>query len=129
MTSFTSQITFLNFRDYDRGRDFMTRVLQLEPLYDIGWAVVYGIAGKAFLGVVDHSQRPQSPCRDGILISLTADRLEPWYDHVRAFVPVSPIREVPGAGLRSFFFTGPEGVQFEIQQFLPENRDACRLFG
>ena len=116
MTPFASQITFLDFEDYAAGRDFLSRVLQLEPVYDIGWACVYGIAGKAFLGAVNHRHRAV-PHREDLLISLTTDSIEDWHRHIGAQLEVSPIAEVPDAGLRSFFFTGPEGWQFEIQQF------------
>ena len=116
MAGFTSQITFLDFENYAAGKKFMSRVLQLEKVYDIGWAAVYQIAGKAFLGIVDRRQG-KIPPRDGLLISLTTDCIEDWHAHVSACLPVSPIAEVPGAGLKSFFFTGPEGWKFEIQQF------------
>ena len=116
MTPFASQITFLDFSDYAAGKEFMTRILGLETVYDIGWAAVYGIAGKAFLGITDRRQHPLPP-RDGLLISLTTDCIEQWHTHIASFLTVSPIAEVPGAGLRSFFVTGPEGWRFEIQQF------------
>ena len=116
MTPFTSQITFLDFEDFAAGKEFFSQVLQLEPVYDIGWATVYGIAGKAFLGIVDRRQKCV-PHRDGLLISLTTDCIDSWHAHVRSYLEVSPIAEVPGAGLKSFFFTGPEGYRFEIQQF------------
>lgn len=116
MAAFTSQITFLDFENYAAGKEFMSQVLQLEPVYDIGWAAVYGVAGKAFLGIVDRRQK-SLPSRDGLLISLTTDCIEDFYAHISTCLPVSPIAEVPGAGLKSFFFTGPEGWKFEIQQF------------
>lgn len=116
MTPFASQITFLDFEDYAAGKEFLSKVLQLEIVYDIGWATVYGIAGKAFLGIVDRHQK-SSPHKDSLLISLTTDCIEDWYAHVSSFLEVSPIAEVSDAGLKSFFFTGPEGYRFEIQQF------------
>ena len=117
MKSFASQITFLDFADYAAGKEFMSRVLGLEVVYDIGWAAVYGIAGKAFLGVVDRKKQ-ENPHKEGLLISLTTDCIEDWYAHISSFLEVSPIAEVPDAGLKSFFFTGPEGWRFEIQQFI-----------
>lgn len=119
MTSFASQVTFLDFEDYRAGKDFMTRVLQLENVYDIGWAIVCGAAGRAFLGLVDREKQTH-PHPEGLLISLTTDCIEAWHRHISAFLQVSPIAEVPGAGLKSFFFTGPEGYRFEIQQFTAE---------
>ena len=114
MEPFASQITFLDFADYAAGKEFMSGVLGLEQVYDIGWAAVYKIAGKAFLGVVNRKPRTH---QDGLLISLTTDACEEWHRRISAHLEVSPIARVPEAGLRSFFFTGPEGYRFEIQQF------------
>ena len=125
MTPFASQITFLDLTDYAAGTEFLTQVLGLEPIYDIGWAAVYGVAGKAFLGLVHHPG-PEANRGAGLLISLTTDRIEAWHRRIGARVQVSPIAEVQGAGLRSFFFTGPEGYRFEVQQFTEE--DGKKLF-
>ena len=119
MEPFSSQVTFLNFCDLEAGKAFLQDVLGLEVVYDIGWAVVYGIAGKAFLGAVDRAGSGRAQDRDAMLISLTTGEIEAWHDRIAAKLPgVSPIREVPDAALASFFFTGPEGYRFEIQQFL-----------
>ena len=116
MASFASQITFLDLEDYEAGAEFLSAVLGLERVYDIGWAAVYGITGRAFLGIVD--RKGQCSNRGaGLLISLTTDCIEQWHRRIGSSLEVSPIEEVPGAGLRSFFFTGPEGYRFEIQQF------------
>ena len=55
MNAFSSQITFLNFRDYEAGKRFLSEILELKPVYDIGWATVYAVSENAFLGAVDHS--------------------------------------------------------------------------
>ena len=116
MAPFSSQITFLDFEEYAAGKAFMSRVLGLQNVYDIGWAAVYQTSPGAYLGIID---RPQNtlPRKEGLLISLTADSLEAWHRRIGAYTEVSPIEEVADAGLRSFFFTGPEGYRFEIQQF------------
>lgn len=129
MKPFTSQITFLSFRDYEAGKAFLQEVLGLSPVYDTGWAVVCQTADGAYVGAVDHS-RSSAPggSSEGVLISLTTSEIERWHSRVTAQLgaEVSPIREIPDAGLRSFFFRGPEGYQFEIQEFLlPE---AKKLF-
>jgi hypothetical protein len=37
---------------------------------------------------------------------------------------LTPIRDNPEIGLRSFFFKGPEGYDFEIQEFVrPQDRE------
>ena len=127
MKPFTSQITFLSFRNYESGEAYLKEVLGLTPVYDTGWAVVFRAAGGACVGAVDHSRSSvRSGSAEGMLISLTTSEIEHWHSHVTAQLgsEVSPIREIPDAGLKSFFFRGPEGYQFEIQQFLlPEAKN------
>ena len=122
---YSSQITFLNFKDFECGKKFMVDCLGLEEIYNVGWAVVYRAAEKAFLGVVDHSST-ELGAKDGVLISLTTGSAESLHQRVSAYMKgrVSDIKEIPEAGLKSFFFTGPEGFKFEIEEFLlPEIRE------
>ena len=127
MQNFTSQITFLNFRDYEAGRAFLSETLGLTPVYDIGWATVFSVAEGAYLGAVDHSRSAVTHgSAEGMLISLTTREIGQWHDRLTGKVEVSPIREIPDAGLRSFFFHGPEGYSFEIQQFT--RPEAQKLF-
>ena len=99
----TSQITFLYFDHLPQAKDFFEEVLQLEKVYDPEWAVVYRTTGKAFIGAVDAS-RGSIPVhhKGGVLISITVDNIE----------------SIESVGLKSFFFKGPEGYEFEIQQFV-----------
>ena len=120
--TFSSQITFLNFKDFECGKNFMKNILGLPEVYNIGWAVVYRAAEKAFLGVVD-SDRSELGKKDGFLISLTTDDAEKFHEKISLKLGdrVSTVKEIPDAGLKSFFFTGPEGFNFEIEEFiLPE---------
>ena len=71
---------------------------------------------------MDHSKSGLG-AKDGVLISLTTDCVEKWHRHISEYMEgrVSEIEEIPSAGIKSFFFTGPEGFNFEIEQFiLPE---------
>ena len=122
---FSSQITFLNFRDFECGKDFIKNTLGLPEVYNIGWAVVYRAAERAFLGAVDGGKSELGK-KDGVLISLTANDAEKFHSRISARLgeAVSDVKEIPSAGLKSFFFTGPDGFQFEIEEFLlPELKD------
>ena len=117
----TSNITFLYFNDLEAAKPFFEEVLGLEKAYDPGWAAVYRLHDKAFLGAVDnHSGSIQVTSTDSVLISLTVDNIEEVHESLkgsRGVEGLSEIKQVKDLALKSFFFTGPEGYHFEVEQF------------
>ena len=117
----TSNITFLYFNDLEAAKPFFEEVLGLEKAYDPGWAAVYRLRDKAFLGAVDnHSGSIQVTSTDSVLISLTVDTIEEVHESLkgsRGVEGLSEIKQVKDLALKSFFFTGPEGYHFEVEQF------------
>ena len=116
----TSNITFLYFNDLEAAKPFFEEVLGLEKAYDPGWAAVYRLRDKAFLGAVDnHSGSIQVTSTDSVLISLTVDNIEEVHESLkgsRGVEGLSEIKQVKDLALKSFFFTGPEGYHFEVEQ-------------
>lgn len=117
----TSNITFLYFNDLEAAKPFFEEVLGLEKAYDPGWVAVYRLRDKAFLGAVDnHSGSIQVTSTDSVLISLTVDNIEEVHESLkgsRGVEGLSEIKQVKDLALKSFFFTGPEGYHFEVEQF------------
>lgn len=117
----TSNITFLYSNDLEAAKPFFEEVLGLEKAYDPGWAAVYRLRDKAFLGAVDnHSGSIQVTSTDSVLISLTVDNIEEVHESLkgsRGVEGLSEIKQVKDLALKSFFFTGPEGYHFEVEQF------------
>ena len=117
----TSNITFLYFNDLEAAKPFFEEVLGLEKAYDPGWAAVYRLRDKAFLGAVDnHSGSIQVTSTDSVLISLTVDNIEEVHESLkgsRGVEGLSEIKQVKDLALKSFFFTGPERYHFEVEQF------------
>ena len=117
----TSNITFLYFNDLEAAKPFFEEVLGLEKPYDPGWAAFYRLRDKAFLGAVDnHSGSIQVTSTDSVLISLTVDNIEEVHESLkgsRGVEGLSEIKQVKDLALKSFFFTGPEGYHFEVEQF------------
>lgn len=116
----TSQVTFLNFNDLEKAKVFFDDVLKLEKAYDPGWACVWRTGCGAFVGGVDAKNASvKGTEKGGVLISLTVRNIDEVYDRLKSenLDGMSAIKEVPGIELKSFFFTGPEGYKFEIQQF------------
>ncbi len=127
LMNISSQITFLYFNDYQAGCEFLESVLELEPVYDPGWAKVFRSVGNSYIGAVKASEGSiDGQKKGGVLVSLTVDDVTHYYDRFKSqkVTDLSEIKYFEDIGLRSFFFKGPEGYDFEIQEFLnPELKD------
>ena len=84
----TSNITFLYFKDLEKAKHFFSETLGLEVAYDPGWACVYRLKDKAFLGAVDNAQGSiQVDSTSSVLQRLRV--LKVW----TAFRPLSRLRK------------------------------------
>lgn len=119
--TYDSQMTFLYFDDFEKGKFFLENVLLLKAVYSPEWAVVYQGAGSAYIGAVDAKRGSiNSHVRGGFLVSLTVEDVLPSYQRLSAHPDIkdlSAIKVFGDIGVKSFFFKGPEGYDFEIQQF------------
>ncbi|MDL2225981.1 VOC family protein [Eubacteriales bacterium OttesenSCG-928-M02] len=118
-----SQITFLYFADLDAAIPFFEEILGLTKAMDEGWCKVWQVAEKAFLGGVDVSHGSVAVKeRSGTLISITVPDVDAAYEElVQKGVAIEKQPHTSSRiPLRSFFIKGPEGYDFEIQQFLDE---------
>lgn len=125
----TSQIIFLYFNDYEAGCYFLEEVLDLEPVYNPGWAKVYRSVSDAYIGAVKAEDGSiKSRHKGGTLISLTVQNVDEMYliFKQKNLKELSEIKYFDDIGLKSFFFKGPEGYDFEIQEFI--NKDLRALF-
>lgn len=125
----TSQITFMFFEDFNNACKFFNDVLGLEEILDQGWVRVWRTSQTAYVGATDiKSGSITVKERGGTLISLTVNDVFGWYDRLKPFKlkEMTAVKVLEDIGLRSFFFKGPEGYDFEIQEFM--NPDLKKLF-
>jgi len=117
----TSNITFLYFNDLAKAKEFFSETLGLPVAYDPGWACVYRLRDKSFLGAVDNASGSiQVDSTSSVLVSMTVSNLHEVHAALKGAKGVdglSPIKQVKDMALESFFFTGPEGYHFEVEQF------------
>lgn len=127
MNAYQSQMTFLYFDDFEGGKSFLQDVLGLKPVYTPDWAVVYQAAGTAYIGAVDAKRGSvSSHVRGGFLVSLTVSDVLPYYERLKDQATVRDLTQIKvfeDIGVKSFFFKGPEGYDFEIQQFTSSTYD------
>lgn len=117
---FSSCVTFLYFRDFSGAKQFFSSVLGLEEVLDQGWAAIWKVGKSGFVGAVD-ADKGSIPVtsRDGVLVSFTVSDVGLWHERMTG-APVTgltPVKHNSEIGLKSFFFQGPEGYNFEIQEF------------
>lgn len=117
---YSSAITFLSYEDFSYGINFIENVLQLDLVLDQGFARVYGVNQKAFLGIVQ--KRDNDEVSGSTLFSLSTRNVESEYKRVRQLrvYNLTEIKHFESIPLKSFFFDDIEGHKFEIQQFLNE---------
>lgn len=118
---YSSAITFLYYKDFSYGVDFLESVLELELVMDQGFARVYQVNQKSFLGIVQENDASDVP--GSTLFSFTTNEVEEEYQRVRKLevYKLSEIKHFKQIPLKSFFFDDLEGHKFEIQQFLKQD--------
>lgn len=118
--SISSQITFLYFNNYEDSCRFFDEILELEKVYSPQWACVWKTSEKSFIGAVKAEKGSiESNKRGGVLISLTVENTEEIYEKLKKYEldSLSDIKYFEDIKVKSFFFKGPEGYDFEIQEF------------
>lgn len=126
-----SGITFLYFDDLVGARAFFTEILGDRIVVDHGWVAIWQAGPGCFIGAVD-AKRSSIPLtsRGGMLVSLNVHDVPAWHERIRGMAQgasqdapyqvtsITPITINDETGDMSFFFKGPEGYDFEIQEFL-----------
>lgn len=121
MNRFSSSITFLYYKDFEKGCQFIDEVLDLTVIMDQGFAKVYKISETSFLGAVKISDSSIiSEYKGGTLVSLNTTSVIEEYQRVKVMdvcdlTEIKLFEEIP---LRSFFFKDHENHDFEIQEFI-----------
>jgi predicted enzyme related to lactoylglutathione lyase len=118
---FQSQITFLYFKELQPAAAFFEDVMGFEVVDDQGWARLYRISGNAFMGAVSGEKAFRQPQeQSAVLVTLAVDDVPGWYEYLKS-KNVKILREMEDRKdnqVRCFFFEGPGGYAFEVQQFL-----------
>ena len=117
---YSSAITFLYYSDFSYGINFVENILQLNLVMDQGFARVYQVNEKAFLGIVQ--KKDSTEVSGSSLFSITTTKVQEEYDRVKQLnvYDLTEIKYFESIPLKSFFFDDAEGHKFEIQQFLKD---------
>ena len=118
-----SGITWLYYDNFAQATTFYEEVLGFEPVVDQGWAKIYLISNRAFLGAVN-SQAGKGYCmtqqESAVLLTLVVDDVNPWHAHLKekGVRGLTEIQRRDDIQIECFFFEDPGGYRFEMQTFL-----------
>jgi hypothetical protein len=122
-------ITFLYFSDMAEPSQFFEQVLELEPVVTESFARIYRLSSTGYVGVVVGSQGfLQAKSESAVLTTLVVRDVDGWYQRLAAkgVKLLSELKLHPEIQIRGFFFEGPGGYKFEVQEFL--RPEAIALF-
>jgi catechol 2,3-dioxygenase-like lactoylglutathione lyase family enzyme len=126
---FQSQITFLYVHDLETAVSFFEETMGFEVADDQGWAKIYRSGNESFLGIVsgEHAFKQPQP-ESAVLVTLVVDDVPAWYEYLKdkGVKITRELQDRPDNQVRCFFFEGPGGYSFEIQEFL--NPKIAKIF-
>ncbi len=123
-----SAITWFYYDSLKEASAFYADIIGLDEVLDVGWAKIFKLPGKAFIGLVDASAGKgacQTQETNAVLLTLVVDDVPTWYERLTAAgvqIP-SKVKLMEEIQIRTFFLNDPGGYALEIQEFLaPEAR-------
>ena len=120
------QIEFIYFDDLPAACHFFADTLGLPLVCDQGWSKIYQTVPGAYIGAVDRSRGAcKATARDGVLTSLVVKDFDEMHRRLveRGFTFVHEPHYSESLQIKSMMFMGPEGYQFEVEEFMaPEMR-------
>jgi len=127
LQKFQSQITFIYLKELQPAIVFFEQILGLEKMDDQGWALIYRVSSNSYIGAVageNAFKKPQD--ESAVLVTFCVNDVTGWYDYLQS-KGVKILRELKERSdnqVRCFFFEGPGGYSFEIQEFMNPQKAA-----
>ena len=112
-------ITFIYYRDLQKGIDFYQNTLGLTLAIDQGWCKIYQVSKSGYLGIVDEKRGMQNwHAEKTVQICLRVPEVLPWYEFCQgmSLPKLSQLFTNEALKIRAFVFEDPEGYQIEIQE-------------
>lgn len=112
-------ITFIYYRDLQRGLDFYGDTLGFPLEIDQGWSKIFRITEGGYIGVVDEKRGMQSWHEDKtVQICIRVSNVDQWYNYCSSIGVdnLSKMFESQELKIKAFVFDDPEGYQIEMQE-------------
>ena len=112
-------ITFIYYKDLQKGMDFYGKVLGFPLEIDQGWSKIYRISEAGYVGVVDETRGMHKWHETKTLqICIRVPDADEWYEYCKS-IEVENLSEMfqsEELKIKAFVFDDPEGYQVEIQE-------------
>lgn len=112
-------ITFIYYKDLQKGIDFYQKTLGFALAIDQGWCKIYQISPSGYLGIVDEAKGMQNWHADKtVQICIRVPDVTTWFDYCKSLsLPNRSDLFVNDAlKIKAFVFDDPEGYQVEFQE-------------
>lgn len=118
---YSSSIIFTYYNDFEYGANFFENILALPLVMDQGFAKIYQVNQKSFLGIVKKKNPVKN--KSETLISLNTNNVNNEFLRISRcdVLNLTKVKRIDNIPLESFFFEDKEGHRFEIQEFIKEN--------
>ncbi|MDY7028858.1 MAG: VOC family protein [Spirochaetota bacterium] len=112
-------ITFIYYKDLQKGIDFYGNVLGFPLEIDQGWSKIYRVSEAGYVGIVDEQRGMQNWHKDKtVQICIRVPEVDPWYAFAKD-LGVENLSEMfvsQELKIKAFVFDDPEGYQIEFQE-------------
>jgi lactoylglutathione lyase len=112
-------ITFIYYKDLQKGIDFYGKVLGFPLEIDQGWSKIYRISEAGYVGIVDETRGMQNWHEEKtVQICIRVPDVDAWYEYAKTLdvTNLSEMFESQELKIRAFVFDDPEGYQVEFQE-------------
>lgn len=112
-------ITFIYYKDLQKGMDFYGKVLGFPLEIDQGWSKIYRISEAGYVGVVDESRGMHKwHATKTLQICIRVPDADAWYEYCKSIQVenLSQMFQSEELKIKAFVFDDPEGYQIEIQE-------------
>jgi len=112
-------ITFIYYKDLQKGIDFYGNVLGFPLEIDQGWSKIYRVSEAGYVGIVDEKRGMQNWHREKtVQICIRVPDVDAWYEFAKD-LGVDNLSEMfvsEELKIKAFVFDDPEGYQVEFQE-------------
>jgi len=112
-------ITFIYYKDLQKGMDFYGKVLGFPLEIDQGWSKIYRISEAGYVGVVDESRGMHKwHATKTLQICIRVPDVDAWYEYCKSIQVenLSQMFQSEELKIKAFVFDDPEGYQIEFQE-------------
>ena len=112
-------ITFIYYKDLQKGMDFYGKLLGFPLAIDQGWSKIYQISEAGYVGVVDETRGMHKWHETKTLqICIRVPDADEWYQYCKSIevANLSQMFQSEELKIKAFVFDDPEGYQVEIQE-------------